>query len=360
MSATWWPHSDPEQVIVSPRPRTSSQASQALVSLPAPAWSPARKLTLRLIVALGLVATIVALVYLDRAAYTDSHDGSVSLIDAFYYATVTITTTGYGDITPVAPHARVLNAVIITPLRIMFLVLLVGTTLEVLASQGRRMIQDSRWRRQLHDHTVVIGYGTAGRSAVRTLIRSDHNPAQIVVIDPRPSAVADANRHGYATLEGDGSRRDILRQAEISRARQVIITVHRDDTTILAVLTARQLNPSAHLTVAAREDANAALLRTAGANTVITSSEAVGRLLGLSAVSPHLGVALHELLSVGEGLDLHERPITTAEVECTLDEIGEPVVAVVRDNALRRFYDPAVAVLQTGDHLVVVRGAENS
>ena len=244
---------------MSARPKRSPINADLMVSLSAPGWSPVRKLALRLLLALSLVATIVGVVYLDRAAYTDSHDGSVSLIDAFYYATVTITTTGYGDITPVADHARVLNAVVITPLRIMFLVLLVGTTLEVLASHGRRMIQDSRWRRQLHDHTVVIGYGTAGRSAVRTLIRSDQNPARIVVIDPRSSAVTDANNHGYAALEGDGTHRDILRQAEISRARQVIITVHRDDTTILAVLTARQLNPSAHLTVAAREDANAAL-----------------------------------------------------------------------------------------------------
>jgi voltage-gated potassium channel len=344
---------------MSARPKRSPTNAEFLVSLPALGWSPVRKLTLRLLMALSLVATIVGVVYLDRASYTDSQ-GEVTLIDAIYYATVTITTTGYGDITPVADHARVVNAVVITPLRIMFLVLLVGTTLEVLASHGRRIIQDSRWRRQLHDHTVVIGYGTAGRSAVRSLIRSGQNPAQIVVIDPRGSAVTDANNHGYAALECDGTRRDILRQAEISRARQVIITVHRDDTTILAVLTARQLNPSAHLTVAAREDANAALMRTAGADAVITSSEAVGRLLGLSAASPNLGVALHELLSVREGLDLHERPITADEAECTVDEIGEPVVAVVRDNTLRRFYDPAVATLRKGDRVVVVRGADDT
>jgi voltage-gated potassium channel len=335
---------------MSARPKRSPINAEFLVSLPALGWSPVRKLTLRLLMALSLVATIVGVVYVDRASYTDSQ-GEVTLIDAIYYATVTITTTGYGDITPVADHARVVNAVVITPLRIMFLVLLVGTTLEVLASHGRRIIQDSRWRRQLQDHTVVIGYGTAGRSAVRSLIRSGQNPAQIVVIDPRGSAVTDANNHGYAALEGDGPRRGILRQAEISRARQVIITVHRDDTTILAVLTARQLNPSAHLTVAAREDANAALMRTA---------EAVGRLLGLSAASPHLGVALHELLSVREGLDLHERPITADEAECTVDEIGEPVVAVVRDNTLRRFYDPAVATLRKGDRVVVVRGADDT
>ena len=62
----------------------------------------------------------------------------VDLIDSIYYTTVTLSTTGYGDIAPVAEHARLINAFVITPLRIAFLVLLIGTTLEVLATQGRR------------------------------------------------------------------------------------------------------------------------------------------------------------------------------------------------------------------------------
>ena len=79
---------------------------------------------------------MVSLVYFDRGSYTDNYDGEVSLVDAVYYATVTISTTGYGDITPVRAHARIVNAIVVTPLRVLFLVLLVGTTLEVLANQG--------------------------------------------------------------------------------------------------------------------------------------------------------------------------------------------------------------------------------
>jgi voltage-gated potassium channel len=96
-------------------------------------------------------------------------------------------------------------------------------------------------------------------------------------------------------------------------------------------------------------------MRTAGANAVITSSEAVGRLLGLSAVSPHLGVTIQELLSTREGLDLHERPVSATEVGHHLDDLDAPVVAVVRDKTLRRFYDPAVSTLSGGDRVVVVQ-----
>ena len=309
--------------------------------------------------ALGLLAIVVLLVYLDRDSYTDSHDGTVTLVDAIYYATVTITTTGYGDITPVTPHSRILNAIIVTPLRIGFLVLLVGTTLEVLANQGRRIFLDGRWRKRMRNHVVVVGYGTKGKSAVETLEANGTNPAQIVVIDGRASAITDANIRGFAAIEGDATRREILRRAEIIKAREVIITLDRDDSAILVMLTVRQLNPSAHVVVAVREDDNASLLRQSGANAVVTSSEAVGRLLGLSAVSPNLGTVIEDLLSSRQGLEVGERLVRSDEVGKSPSQVAtEQVIAVVRNKTLRRFYDPAVATLQAGDQVVVVRQAE--
>ena len=360
--------------------RNRTWTHDVLVSLPLRTASPTVELLRRSLLALSFVAVIVALVWFDRDSYTDNHDGRVTLVDAIYYATVTISTTGYGDITPIAQHARIINAFVVTPLRIGFLVLLVGTTLEVLANEGRRIIGflvllvgttlevlanegrriilDGRWRKRMRNHVVVVGFGTKGRSAVETLETSGVNPAQIVIIDGRSTAISDANLRGFAAIEGDATRRDILRRAEIVKAREVIITLDRDDSAILVMLTVRQLNPSAHVVVAVREDDNASLLRQSGANAVVTSSEAVGRLLGLSAVSPNLGVVIEDLLSTKEGLEVGERGVTREEVGLSPHEIsGDRVIAVVRNKTLRRFYDPTVARLEPGDQVVVVRQA---
>ena len=148
-----------------------SRTDDALVSLPVHTAGPAVELLRRGLLALLLLLVVVLIVWFDRASYTDNYDGEVGLIDAIYYATVTITTTGYGDITPVAPHARVVSAVVVTPLRIAFLVLLVGTTLEVLAHHGRRIFRDARWRKRMRNHIVVVGFGTKGKSAVETILR---------------------------------------------------------------------------------------------------------------------------------------------------------------------------------------------
>lgn len=337
----------------------------ALVSLPnrRPARSPITELARRVGLAIGLLLIITAIVWFDRDSYVDSGAGDgVSLIDAFYYATVTMTTTGYGDITPLTPHARLLNALVVTPLRIGFLVLLVGTTLEVLANEGRRGFRDAAWRKRMRNHTVVVGYGTKGRSAITTLLRHQISPEKIVVIDTSADAVAAANLDGLPAFQGDASNRDLLRRAEITKAREVIITVARDDTAILTVLTVRQLNPRAHIVVSVREKANVPLLRQSGADMVVTSSDAVGRLMGLSSVNPNVGHVIEDMLSAGQGLEVAERVVRADEVGMNPRDVeGERVLAVVRNDTLRRYFDSTVETLQAGDTVIVVRrAAENA
>lgn len=334
----------------------------SMVSLPRRDLHPLRELAKRFILACVLLSVSTITVWLDRDAYVDNvrNDG-VSFIDALYYSTVTMTTTGYGDITPLAPHARLLNAILITPMRIGFLVVLVGTTIAVLANQGNRIIRDLQWRRAMRNHVVVIGYGTKGRSAVNTLRRHGEKDARIVVIDNNDVAVNEANLDGLAAFLGDATQRELLRRAEISKARKIIICLSRDDSAILTTLTVRQLNPSAAIVVSVREQENVPLLRQSGATSVVTSSDTVGRLMGLSAVGPELGSIIQDLLTAGTGLEVSQRQAAAHEVGQTPSSLhNERVIGIIRGGTLRRFYDSTASRIETGDQLIVVRRAERA
>lgn len=330
-----------------------------MVSLPFKTHSPIAELARRVLLALLMMAISTAIVYIDRGSYIDNVTHQpITFIDSLYYSTVTVTTTGYGDITPLTPSARLISAIVITPLRIAFLVLLVGATLEVLATEGRRGIRDASWRRHMRNHTVVIGYGTKGRAAINTLLNHDVPLDRIVVIDAKGTAVAEANRHGLAAFEGDATRRDLLRRAEVAKAREVIITLPRDDTAILTTLTVRQLNARCHIVVAGREEENLPLLRESGANSVLTSADAVGRLLGLTTVNPHVGEVVDDLISSAHGMEVIQRMVSAHEVGARPADISnERVLAVVRNGTLRNFYDPTLEKLQAGDSVIVVRRA---
>jgi len=331
------------------------------LKLPVLVRSPWWQLTRRLLLAVAILGVTVALVYVDRGSYRDNGDpggSAVTLVDAIYYATVTLSTTGYGDIAPVAPHARLINAFVVTPLRIAFLVLLIGTTLEVLAAQGRENARNARWRKKMNNHVVVIGYGTKGRSAVDTLVNNGVDKDSIVIVDPSNVALGEAHAHGYAVVTGDASRREVLRRAGVESARQVIITTARDDTTVLATLTVRQLNPSAYIVAAVREQDNVPLVRQSGADAVVTSSDAVGRLVGISSISPPLAAVLEDLLTYGEGLEVAERELLLSEIGKAPQSLPDQVIAVLRDERVYRYFDPTVTQLARGDRLIVVRPAK--
>jgi voltage-gated potassium channel len=328
------------------------------VRLPEIERSPWWELGRRMVMAFGVLALTVMIVYLDRDGYTDSVDGEVDLIDAMYYTTVTLSTTGYGDIAPVTSQARLVNALVVTPLRVAFLVLLIGTTIEVLASQGREMFRVARWRKHMDDHVVVIGYGTKGRSAVDTLVNNGVERESIVVVDPSPGALNDAHADGIAVVTGDATRREVLRRAHVQHARQVIITTDRDDSTVLCALNVRQLNPDIYVVAAVREQDNVPLVRQSGADSVITSSDAVGRLLGLSTLSPELGSVMEDLLTYGQGLEVAERELLVPEVGKQPQQLPDQVIAVVRDGRVHRYFEPVVTQLSRGDRLIVVRPSE--
>lgn len=208
------------------------------------------------------------------------------------------------------------------------------------------------------DHIVIIGYGTKGRSAAETLVNNGLERGSIVVVDPSPVAMNDAHNDGFAVITGDATRRQVLRQADVHEASQVIITTDQDASNVLATLTVRQLNPDAFITAAVREQENVPLMRQSGADSVITSSEAVGRLLGLSSLSPQLGSVMEDLLTYGQGLEVAERDLLVSEVGKQPQQLPDQVISVVRDEKVYRYFDPVVTQLARGDRLIVVRPAK--
>jgi len=331
------------------------------IFLPSRRMHPALQIGLRLLVAVGALFVTAIIVYLERDCYDDNGQlGAITFIDALYYATVSLSTTGYGDIAPVCESARLVNVIVITPLRFLFLIVLIGTTVEVLTKRTREEFRQNQWRRKVHDHTVIVGFGVKGRSAARTLLENGVRADKIIVVAQDPDGIADAMRMGIAAVKGDGRRIDILREAATERAQQIIIATDEDDTSVLVTLTARRLAPAANIVCAVRESSNADILRQSGADSVIQTAESAGNLMALTLVSPEAGDLMEDLLESGRGLEIVQRSITKEELGLAPSEIdtqSEVVLAVVRDGEMHRFNQRQVRILERLDELVVIREA---
>ena len=305
----------------------------------------------RFFYALLLIIVVAFVAYMDRNGYSEP----LTFIDALYYSAVTLSTTGYGDITPVTQSARLLNIFLITPARVAFLMVLVGTTLSVLTEDSRKTLQIQQWRNSVRNHTIVIGYGTKGRSAIDALIAGGASPSSIVVIDSDPAALSVAEQRGLITVHGNGTKSGVLRVAAVSRARSVIVAPSSDDTAVLITLSVREMAPSAMIVASVRESENQHLIMQSGADSVIVSSETAGRLLGIATVTPPVVEMMEDLLSPDEGFAVAERQIADDEVGANPRHLADIVLGVVRSGELYRIDSPEAETVEPGDRLLYVR-----
>jgi voltage-gated potassium channel len=329
-----------------------------LLRMPDVSATPLVALLTRLGVALAALLLASLIVWIGADGYRDNTtDTPISFGDAFYYATVSLSTTGYGDIVPVTPRARLIAAVVITPLRLLFLIVLVGTTVELLTERSRQAFRIQRWRSRVRDHTVIVGYGTKGRAAVDTLLGDGARPESIVVVDTDRDQLNAASALGLVTVAGDATRSSVLRIAGVAQAKAVVVATNRDDTAVLVTLTARELAPGVAIVASVRESENMHLLRQSGANSVIVSAETAGRLLGMATTTPKIVEVVEDLITPDVGFAISERPVEDEEFGGSPRHLADIVLGVVRDGQLYRVDSPRVDALERGDRLVYVRKA---
>lgn len=332
-----------------------------VIHVPMRQVSPARNISVRLGISVLMIVVTGFVIYWQRDGYQDGGVvGQMTLLDSMYHSTVTLSTTGFGDISPVSESARWVNIFVILPLRMAFLVILVGTTIEVLTERSRQALKVQRWRHRMRDHTVIIGYGTKGRAAVDALTGDGVRPGEIVVVDTDTAILEKATHAGLVTVHGSGSKADVLKLAGAKRAAAIIVAANRDDTAVLVTLTAREAAPKATIVAAVREAEYVHLLEQSGADSVVVSSATAGRLLGVATATPTVADMIEDLITPDKGFTIAERPAEPEEVGGSPRHLRDIVLAVVRNGQRLRVGTADVDEIEQDDRLLYIREAEKS
>ena len=309
----------------------------------------------RIAAVVGLLGFLVVFHWLERAGLKDTHDGQMSFVDVLYFTMISATTTGYGDIVPVTPHTRLFDAFVVTPIRIFFLLIFVGSAYLFVARRSWERFLMKRIQRTLHDHVVVAGYGTKNRRAVEELIALGQNPDDIVVIDLSEDQLARAKELGCTVLEGDAARDETLRAVHVERAKLMIISAGRDDTSILICLTARDLAPKVRISIAVNEEDNETPARRAGADVVVNPLDFAGRLLATTHGGQHIADYLGDLASMKGKVRLVERCVKPEEIGKPLKDVSDGLgLRIIRDGTAYGFWRPQVEKLEADDVIMEI------
>ena len=287
-----------------------------------------------------------------------------SILDSLYVTAQTVTTVGFGDITPRTALGRIFAT--------FFMIVGVGIVLYALTSTVQSIVHSelfaryghSRKMSKLHDHFIICGAGRVGWHLIRSLravdgvflvIESDQRRCEVLMDMNIPVLIRDA------TLE------ESLVEAGVAHARGLASCLPDDADNVYVVLTARDLNPGIHIVArAAEEQAESKLIR-AGANRVVAPTIIGGHRMAMALTKPAVGdfldsvTANHlelgfEQLEVDPVSSLVNRRLAETVIRSELNIV---IVSIRRSNGEIIFNPSGETRIEGGDMLIAIGNAES-
>lgn len=236
-----------------------------------------------------------------------------NLFDAVYWAIVTVSSVGYGDIAPQTTGGRlVAMALILTGLGVLSFVI------SIIVSAFSDKMQDLRENRTYAElkrypsFVIICGFGRVG---LHIAMQLEKHQQRFVVIDIKEVNVLKARRHGYLAIHADASKNEVLINAGIkNRATAVLCTTGDDVVNFYIALTSQHLNPDIRIISRANNQDNVKKLYQAGADNVIQPfeiaamvvAEYIGQPVAFEAI---LGIIREEKQFILETLCVHSESI---------------------------------------------------
>ncbi|MES9965520.1 MAG: NAD-binding protein [Candidatus Sedimenticola sp. 20ELBAFRAG] len=256
---------------------------------------------------LGIFLTFVVLISASAIYFFEARNegGEIdNFFDGIYWALVTISTVGYGDITPMTTEGRVITLVLI----ICGIVVISFTTSVIVAAFNDKMqeMRENRVYAELEKkkgkHTIICGFGRIGQLVAERLAAEREN---IVIIDSDAGLVNEARKQGYLVIEGNAEKSDLLENAGISeRAERILCLTDNDVANVYITLTAKYMNPEIEVISRANREETVRKLYQAGADHTVSTSKVFGLIAGEYISQPVAFEAIHGILSGKDGIAL--------------------------------------------------------
>ena len=260
---------------------------------------------------LRLMGVIVVFIIVGALGLTYFEDNR-GFVDALWWAIVTLTTVGFGDIAPTSLGGRAIGVVLmffgIGALG-MFTATIAGVFVEKRLRKERGM-----GSYDLEGHIILCEWNDRTREILRDL-RADSRSARspiVLLADVDTKPVEDEH---LSFVRGDVSEENLTR-ACIATADTVVIVgdrrldyVARDAKVVLSTLTVGALNPDAYSIVELANEDNARHCERAHADEIVVGAEFSSRLISSATLDHGITKVLSEILSAQIGNDLIIVPV---------------------------------------------------
>jgi len=267
--------------------------------------------------ALALAVVVIILLGATGFALTEPREGN--WLEQFgrgaWWALVTLTTVGYGDVVPVTTLGRLVGSAVILG-GVVTLAMVTATVASVFIEQKLRRERGLEPVKTTQ-HILLLGWHEDGDVLLEQLLKRLPPDIPLVLVNQQLPEMLEGLQdrypgHPIVYLRGEYSREEVLLKANVRQAIKAIILAERqpeetatqvDQRTLFTTLTLKGLNPKLRIMVELLRSENRPYLERAGAEDVLVRGQYDSSLLARAVASPGIFRIFTNLLS-GEGQNL--------------------------------------------------------
>ncbi|MCX5888822.1 MAG: potassium channel family protein [Deltaproteobacteria bacterium] len=282
----------------------------------------------------ALILAVVSLIFLGAVGFALTEPAEGVWLERFgrgaWWALVTLTTVGYGDVVPITTLGRLVAAGIILG-GVLSLSLITATVASVFIERKFRQERGLE-PVKITQHILLLGWNEEGEALLDQLLKRLPPDIPLVLVNNQPQERMEALQNLYPAnppifLRGDYSREEILLKANVLQAFKAIILAERqseetaaqvDQRTLFTALTLKGLHPKIRILAELLRSENRTYLERAGAEDILIRGQYDSSLLAGAIASPGIFRVLVTLLAA-EGQNLwavgipsrfHGRPLS--------------------------------------------------
>ena len=207
----------------------------------------------------------------------EAHDNPKihSLFDAIYWALITISTVGYGDITPVTPEGRVLTMILI-----IFGIGFISFATSIIATAFAEKLEELKSERVVREaksmENIYLICGFSNESEILCEKFKKENQ-DFIVVDLDEDRVKRAVLRGYIAMKGDVTDKEFLKKLNFDNISKIFILTNDDIANAFMILSLRFL--SKEIIALANDERNISKFQKAGATYVVVPTTVTALLM---------------------------------------------------------------------------------
>jgi voltage-gated potassium channel len=221
--------------------------------------------------------------------------------DALYWAIITISTVGYGDITPSNPTSRLITLVLIM-LGVVALSLFTATIVAKLVQKTILKIKDWENMENVANHLIICGYSEQSARIIRNFLEKKiFESSKIALIHSVFSDEIESFVKNYKIkfIQGDFTDEETLKNAKIKRALKAIVLSNssEDDAKVLStVILLKSLNKNIYVIAEITNPKFSIYLEKIYCDEIVLTKEYDSNLVTKIAYSPGISKVFGEML----------------------------------------------------------------